>query len=141
MKNNIYDFYKEHYDLKKINLNISQKDIMLLVYDDKYYYYLNENKFIDYVNQKDILNLIKRVSKKYKIDIINYYPVCFCASTLVIAIRVVNSLTTKLKRFDIEKIPFKYKKLVDYHKRHFEMYYLSSSVSKEIQTSQKFYGY
>ena len=101
MKNNIYDFYKEHYDLKKINLNISQKDIMLLVYDDKYYYYLNENKFIDYVNQKDILNLIKRVSKKYKIDIINYYPVCFCASTLVIAIRVVNSLTTKLKRFDI----------------------------------------
>ena len=49
MKNNIYDFYKEHYNLKKINLNISHKDILFLVYDDKYYYYLNENKFINYI--------------------------------------------------------------------------------------------
>lgn len=140
MKNNIYDFYKEHYNLKKINLNISHKDILFLVYDDKYYYYLNENKFIDYANQKDILNLMKKISKKYKIDIINYYPVCFCVSTLVIAIRVVSSSATKLKRFDIEKMPSKYKKLVDYHKKHFEMYYLSSSVAKEIQTSQKYIG-
>ena len=35
MKNNIYDFYKEHYDLKKINLNIIWENNKAMLFPGK----------------------------------------------------------------------------------------------------------
>lgn len=138
MKSSVYDFYKEHYDLENLNIHISNNNILFLIYDDKFYYFLNESKFLDFDNKKDLLDLIKAVSTDYKINIINYYPVCFCMSTLVIAVRIANTISIKLKRHSILKVPIVYKKLVDYHKSNFEISYLSSSVSKEILMSQKY---
>ena len=90
MKYSIYDFYKEFYDIKKLNITISEQKILFLIYDDEYYYYLNQSKFLDFEDHPNILNLIDHISKKYKIDVINYYPVCFCQETLVMALRIIN---------------------------------------------------
>lgn len=139
MKYSMYDFYKEFYDLRRLNLNISNKKILFLIYDDKYYY-LNKSKFLDFNDQKHNLDLIKKVSKTYKLNIVNYYPVCYCKSTLVIALRIVADSSTKLKGVETDSVPFIYKKLVDFHKKNYEMLYLSSSVSKEIKMSQKYIG-
>lgn len=137
MKYSIYDFYKEFYDIKKLNITISEQKILFLIYDDKYYYYLNQSKFLDFEDQPNILNLIDHISKKYKIDVINYYPVCFCQETLVMALRIINKFNL-LERVKISNIPKKYKMVVDYHKKNFEVSYLSSSISKEIRMSKKY---
>lgn len=138
MKSSLYDFYKNYYDLENLNIYVSNNDILFLIYDDKSYYFLNDSKFLDFNNQKKLLNLIKSVSKDYKMDIINYYPVCFCMSTLVIAVRILNTNSIKLKRYSISEVPMIYKKLICYHKNNFGMAYLSSSISKEIIMSKKY---
>ena len=66
MKYSIYDFYKEFYDIKKLNITISEQKILFLIYDDEYYYYLNQSKFLDFEDHPNILNLIDHISKKYK---------------------------------------------------------------------------
>ena len=42
MKINLYNFYKEKYDLKTLDLNIVDEKIMFIIYDEKYNYYLKK---------------------------------------------------------------------------------------------------
>ena len=72
-------------------------------------------------DQKHNFDLIKKVSKTYKLNIVNYYPVCYCKSTLVIALRIVADSSTKLTGVETDSVPFIYKKLVDFHKKNYEI--------------------
>lgn len=138
MKNNIYNFYKKKYELDKLEHKISNKKILFLIYDDDFYYYLDDNKFIETNEDLNILNFIKVLNKQYKVKIINFYPVCFCGSTLVIALRTDNIKSSYLKIVKYDKINKKYKELILYHKLNFTTLFLSSSIKKEILMGKKY---
>ena len=138
MKIDLHSFYKKFYNLKTFEYTISNQKIMFLIYDDKYYYYLDKDKFINYNKSDSMICIIKELSKNYKINIINYYPVCFCNKTLVLALRVNNVETSCLNRASIADIPEKYKKLVRYHRLNFDTPYLSMYVNNEIKASLKY---
>ena len=138
MKNNIYNFYKNNYDLEVLNYNITDKKILFLVYDDDFYYYLDDNKFIDTNDNLNILNFIKDLNKLYKIKIMNFYPVCFCDKTLIIALRTENIKNSFLKVIKYDRISKKYKELILYHKLNFTTLFLSSSIKKEILMGEKY---
>ena len=137
MKTSLYNFYKNHYDLKKFNKNISDKKLLLLIYDDKYYYYLEKDKFIEYDIEDSMLNIVNIISKKFKIDVINYYPICLCNKTIIIGLRIKNDISSSLNRLSVEDIPDKYKEIVEYHRNSFEMFYFSSTVMEEIKMSRR----
>lgn len=137
-KNSAYDFYKKHYNLENINIKLTDKKMLFLIYDDKYYYYLDKDKFLDSNFDINLLNVIKKINDYYKIDVINYYPVCFCNKTLVIALRIVNNNHICLKSVKEEEISNVYKPLVEYHRKYFKMLYVSSNVNKEIKMSQRY---
>ena len=138
MKNNIYEFYKKNYELDKLKDKISNKKILFLIYDDDFYYYLNDNKFIEANDNINILNYIKFLNKQYKVKIINFYPVCFCGKTLVIALRTDNMKSSYLKIVKYDNINRKYKELILYHKLNFTTLFLSSSIKKEILMGKKY---
>ena len=138
MKSSLNDFYKKHYNLKTFKYSISNKKILFLIYDEKYYYYLDKNKFIDCSKSDSILDIVRNMSKSFNLDVINYYPVCFCNKTLVLAFRVSNVENSSLNRVPIYSIPEKYKKIVKYHRENFEMLYLSKNVSNEIKMSLRY---
>lgn len=140
MKNNkVVKFYTEKYDLEKIKIKISNKEILFLIYDDLYYYYLhNNNRFIEASNVNSILNYVYFLNKKYKLEISNFYPVCFCDKTLVIALKTFNTNSTHLQKVKYDSINDKYKKLVLFHKANFETQFISSNIKKEIAMSQKY---
>ena len=103
MKINVYKFYKDKYNLENLNLKISNKKIMFLIYDDEFKYLLNDN--IIFENEKfDMLEKINELNNKYKLEITNFYPVCFCSNTLIIALK------TNILTLDSELI--KYKRLI-----------------------------
>lgn len=138
MKNNINDFYKNFYNLKKFKDKISNKNIAFLIYDDKYYYYLKNNDLLDIDYSINILDMIKLLNKEFNLAIINYYPVCFCEKTLIIALRTLSNNQSCLNKVSFKKVPNKYKKIIDYHKINFEKSYLSKNVNNEIQMSQRY---
>ena len=138
MKNNIYEFYKKNYELDKLNYKISNKKMLFLIYDDDFYYYLEDDKFIETNEDLNILNFIKVLNKQYKVKIINFYPVCFCENTLVIALRTDNINSSYLKIVKYDKINQKYKELILYHKLNFTTLFLSSSIKKEILMGKKY---
>lgn len=137
MKNNIYNFYKEKYNLKKLNINVSSDKIIFLIYDEKYYYYLRENKFISENENFDILNKINYFNHKYKLDITNFYPVCFCNKTLVIALKT-NFCNTVLKKYNKESIKKEYQELIKFHKTNSFTLFVSINVKKEISMGRKY---
>ena len=136
--NDLTRFYKKHYNLKVLKLPVSNKKLLVLVFDDKYYYYLEKDKFPEYNKTNSILNLVDEISNTYKLKIKNYYPVCFCNDTLVFAFRVGNVESSELNRVPINQIPEKYKKLVKFHIDNFNLSYISSTVNTEIETSLKY---
>ena len=57
MKIDVYKFYKEKYNLEQLNLKVSNKKIMFLIYDSKFNYMLDdniilENKIFDILEKK-----------------------------------------------------------------------------------------
>lgn len=129
MKINVYKFYKDKYNLENLNLKISNKKIMFLIYDDEFKYLLNDN--IIFENEKfDMLEKINELNNKYKLEITNFYPVCFCSNTLIIALKT-NILTQ-----DSELI--KYKRLIQYHKKNYSTLFVSSNIKQEINMSLKY---
>ena len=137
MKMNVYNFYKEKYDLKKLNLNITNSKIIFLIYDEKYYYYLKNNEFITEKNNFDILNKINYFNNKYKLEITNFYPVCLCNETLVIALKT-NYCNTTLKKYNKECLKKEYQELINYHKNNYFTLFVSSNVQREIRMGQKY---
>lgn len=137
MKMNVYDFYKEKYDLETLDLNITNKKLLFLIYDEKYYYYLENNEFITENKNIDILNKINFFNQRYKLDIINFYPVCYCNQTLVIALKTNNSNTT-LKKYSKECLKTKYQQLIEYHKNNYFTLFVSSNVKKEISMGKRY---
>ncbi|MBR6689897.1 MAG: class I SAM-dependent methyltransferase [Bacilli bacterium] len=137
MKMNVYDFYKEKYDLEVLNINISNKKILFLIYDEKYYYYLENEEFLTENKNIDILNKINVFNHKYKLDIINFYPVCFCNKTLIIALKTNNS-NTILKKYTKECLKTEYQKLIEYHKEKSFTLFVSSNIKKEISMGKKY---
>lgn len=138
MKKEPSEFYRKFYDIKKLNIDISTQNIVFLIYDDKYYYYLSKDKLVESNTCFNILGVVKKLKREYKLDIINYYPVCFCKKTLVMAFRIISNDHTYLQKIDFDKIPLKYKKVIEYHRKKFEMSYISTNVNKEIEMSQKY---
>lgn len=138
MKNKFYEFYQDKYHLEKIDLNISNDKILFLIFDDNSYYYLKNNKFITTNEDIYILDFIKNLNLTYKLEICNYYPICFCQETLVLGVR--SSIVSKslLKRIKYNQINKTYKKLIDYHRSNAEILYMSSNIVKEISMSQKY---
>ncbi len=138
MKKEYKSFVNKHYKLDKMDLSLTKKKYLFLLYDDKYYYYLKNKKFIDTDSITNILVVLKKISDMCSLRITNYYPVCFCKNTLVIAFRVdVNSISNleKVKYFDLSD---EYKKLCKYHEKRFSTLFISSNVEKEITMSQKY---
>ena len=138
MNYNLINFYKNKYNLKKLKLDFGNKKVLYLIYDEKYYYYLDKNDIFIYSGSKErLLDFVQLVNKKYNLQICNYYPVCFCNETLVIALRTVacNSL---LKKIDYRNMPENYKQLINYHREKFKTNFLSLNVKKEIEMSRKY---
>lgn len=136
-KMNAYNFYKEKYDLKILDLNITKDKLIFLIYDERYYYYLDDDKFITEKENIVIIDKINDLNNKYKLDIINFYPVCYCNETLVMALRINNSNTT-LKKYTRENMKKEYQKLVDYHKKNYFTLFVSADVKKEISMGKKY---
>jgi len=138
MEKNFYDFYIQKYDLETLKLKISNKYILFLIYDDEYYYYLKENEFLEMNKGLNILKLIDRLNKEYLLEIINFYPVCLCDKTLVIALRTEKVDSHKLKAIKYDKINPNYQKLIKYHKLNYTTLFVSSNVKEEITMSRKY---
>lgn len=137
MKTNFYNFYKEKYELKTLNLNITNDKVMFLIYDDKYNYYLKKNVFITDNSNIDILKKIDYLNSKYKLEITNFYPVCFCNKTLVIALKT-KTTNANLNIYGIDKLDIKYYELINYHKKHYFTLFVSTTKNQEIKMSQKY---
>jgi len=137
MKTNVYNFYKEKYDLKTLDLKITKDKILFLIYDEEYYYYLENNKFITDKENIDMLSKIDFLNNKYKLDIINFYPVCFCNQALVIALKI-NESNTTLKKYTKENLNIDYQKLISFHKENFVTLLVSSNIKKEMAMSRKY---
>lgn len=137
MKINLYNFYKEKYDLKTLDLNIVDEKIMFIIYDEKYNYYLKNNSFITENNNIDILKKIEYLNHKYKLDITNFYPVCFCYKTLVIALKT-KITNTNLCKYSKDNLDIKYHELFNYHKKNYFTLFVSSNIKKEMHMSQRY---
>ena len=139
MKISLYDFYKKYYSLQDLKINISKKKVLLLIYDEKYNYYLDNDSFITINKFDNLLNIINEVNNSYKTEITNFYPLCFCGGTLVISCRtmICESTTLNVVSFD-DVLNKKNKKLIDYHKNKDMTLYVSSNVKKEISMSRKY---
>jgi len=138
MKNNIYEFYINKYDLENLDINISDKKIAFLIYDDKYYYYLKNGKLLETDNNVNILTQIGILNREHKLEIANFYPVCLCNKTLVIAFKTNHISRTNLQVMEHNKIVNKFKKLIAYHKNNFATMFVSSNVKQEISMSEKY---
>lgn len=138
MNHSLINFYSNKYNLKKLKLNFDNKKVIYLIYDEKYYYYLDKNDdFISSSDNEILLDFIKKINKKYNLQICNYYPVCFCNNTLVIALRTIEC-SSSLKKINYKNMPEKYKKLIAYHREKYKTSFLSLNVKKEIEMSQKY---
>lgn len=128
MKIDVYKFYKEKYNLEQLNLKVSNKKIMFLIYDSKFNYMLDDN--IIFENKIfDILEKIKELNNKYKLEITNFYPVCFCLNTLVIALKTNVIILNKSN---------KYQDLIIYHQKNYSTLFVSSNIKQEINMSLKY---
>ena len=137
MKSDLKSFFESHYDLDDLESEISNKDVAFLIYDDTYYYYFENDKLVDCNLEKKMLDIIKEFSKRFKIKIFNYYPVCFCKNTLVMALRV-SSKGTNLIPIKVEDVRPLYKDLIKYHRDNCELLYVSTNVKEEIEMSKKY---
>lgn len=131
-------FINNHYKIDKLNLSLSKKNYLLLIYDDKYYYYLKNKKFIDKESITNILEVVKDINTNFDINITNYYPVCFCNETLVIALRADVNSVSNLEKVKFVELNNQYKTLCKYHEEQFSTLFISSNVEKEITMSQKY---
>lgn len=138
MNFNILDFYKNNYSLKKFKMTLTNKKVLYLIYDDNYYYYFNNN-FITSNSDINLISFINQLNSKYNLSISNFYPVCFCNDTLVIAFKTIetNSFLRKIFYTNIDK---KYQKLISFHRDEYKVNFLSLNVKKEIELSQKYIG-
>ena len=138
MKMEYKTFISKHYDIEKLDLSLGNSNYLFLIYDDKYYYYLKNKKFLDAKSITNILEVINDLNESCQLKITNYYPISFCKNTLVIAFRAdVNSISNleKVKYFELSD---NYKKLCKYHEEKFSTIFISSNVEKEITMSQKY---
>ncbi len=138
MQSDYSKFISKHYVLKKLNCAISDNKYLILMYDDKYYYYLDNCEFISLDELDNILEFINKVSTKFTIKVSNYYPVCYCKKTLVIALRIDSTNSTSLNRLKYEELDEKYKQLCKYHLDNFSTLYVSTNIEKEISMSRKY---
>ena len=138
MKSDIYNFYIDKYDLEQLESNISDKKIMFLIYDENYYYYLNNSRFLETDENINMLKKIKELNLTYKLDITNFYPVCLCSNTLVIALKTTTVPKPNLQIIKYDEIEEKYRKLIEYHKKNYAVLFVSSNVKQEIFMSKKY---
>ena len=137
MKMEYKTFISKHYDIEKLDLSLGNSNYLFLIYDDKYYYYLKNKKFIDKESITNILEVVKDINTNFDINITNYYPVCFCNETLVIALRADVNSVSNLEKVKFVELNNQYKILCKYHEEQFSTIFISSNVEKEITMSQK----
>ena len=131
-------FINKHYTIKRFNLTLTNSNYLFLIYDDKYYYYLKNKKFLDTNKITNILEVIKEINTTCNLNITNYYPVCFCKKTLVIAFRADVNNVSNLEKVKYTELSDEYKRLCKYHEDNFSTIFISSNVEKEIFMSQKY---
>jgi hypothetical protein len=131
-------FIKEHYKLQKLSIELTNKKYLLLLYDDKYFYYLKNKRFIDLDKIDNILDVINELNNLFNIRISNFYPVCYCNNTVVIAIRIIAVNNSNLEKVRFDELSANYKKLCRFHEDNFSTLYISSNVNQEIKMSEKY---
>lgn len=137
MLNDVYNFYKEKYNLKHLNIDISKKKVLFLIYRKKNYY-LNNNLFIELEPNINILDKIKDFNKEYNLKICAFYPVCFCNDTLIIALKTKKTYNSRLKETFYKKIDKKYEQLISFHQINYCSSLLSLNIKNEISMSHKY---
>ena len=134
---NIYDFYKKYYDLKKIDLHISKKKFALLIYDEEYNYYFENNHFVELDKIDNMLDAIDSLKEKYNLKVIIFYPLCYCDNTLIICCRINSRDKNSLDAINYQNLDEKKFSLIDFHMKEDITLYVSSTVKNEIHISQK----
>ena len=137
MKYNTYKFYKEKYNLKTLNLMLTDAQIMFLIYDEKYNYYYLDHSITKENAEVDILDKIKELNEYYHLEITNFYPVCYCENTLIIAFKTEIAMNL-VNKINSSKITDNYLSLITYHKNNYSTLFVSENVKKEISMSQKY---
>lgn len=137
MKYNTYRFYNDKYNLKTLSLKLTDSKIMFLIYDEKYNYYYLDHSITKENAKIDILDKIKELNELYHLKITNFYPVCYCEETLVIAFKTEIS-TNVVDKINSSEITNKYQSLIAYHKHNYSTLFVSANVKKEISMSQKY---
>lgn len=139
MKNNIYNFYKAHYTLKKLNLKISEENICFLVYDDDFNYYFEGNRILEFDDKyESIISFVKDKHNLLNFEIKNFYPICYCENTLVIAIRGASFKNSKLNKYNYLELGNNCINLINFHKENFNTNFVFNNIDKEINVSQKY---
>jgi len=136
MSNDVYKFYKEKYDLKHLDIDVSKKKVLILIYRKKNYY-LTDNLFIEECSNINILDKIDEYNKKYNLRICAFYPVCFCNDTLIIALKTKKLSNPLLKEVSYKKIDKRFEQLIQYHQINYCSSLLSLNIKNEISMSQK----
>ena len=131
-------FIRKHYKLNNLDLSLTNKKYLFLLYDDKYYYYLKNKKFLDLDSVTNILDVLSQISYICSLNITNFYPVCFCNKSLVIAVRVDVNSVSNLEKVQYAGLCKNYKKLCKYHEGKFSTLFLSTNVEEEISMSQRY---
>ena len=105
--NNNYTYLKKIYNLKNKNIiDFSQDKIYIMFLCENKYYCLKNSKLVDYSLSipLNVLEVIDSIEKIYKINIINYFPVCFLNESSILItckIKKVNSLyMEELKKYN-----------------------------------------
>ena len=66
MKNKIYEFYRNYYDLDNLKIGISNNDMMFLIYDDEFNYYIKNTRFLlENLGEDSILTISNKLNTKY----------------------------------------------------------------------------
>lgn len=139
MKNKIYEFYRNYYDLDNLKIGISNNDMMFLIYDDDFNYYIKNTRFLlENLGEDSILTICNKLNTKYQLNILNYYPVCRCNKTIVMAFRTSIVKSSILKKVRYSDLKGHYKKIVGYHINNFKHQFDSNSLQTEIKMSQKY---
>ena len=138
MKNNYFDFVSRHYSIKKLNLFLTKNKYLIILYDSKNNYYEDIKGNITFNSINNILDIISNIQGTYNVNVMNYYPVCFCNETLVLAFRINNIHHNNLKIVDVNNILDDRKKLYKFHRNNFSAIFISSNIEKEISMSQKY---
>jgi len=137
MNSKLYKFYMEYYTLDKIKSKNFKKEFAFLIYDEKDYYYFLDDNILENSNVSSILKFSEELENIYDIYIVNFYPICICNNTIVIALRI-KSTNCKLAKIYYKDVDKKYTNIVNYHIKKYGSLFISNDIRREMSMSEKY---